>query len=360
MRRRFFVVAVAALVAGCAGSAATLAPGVPTSDAVASGPGTAVSAPPFPTSPSSSFAGGSPVPGGSNALAAVTKTMDDLKATALEAEIHVGGRPDWQTSLNGSLWVSTGDSFVARIDEKKNAVVAKVNAARPCFGLAAGFNAIWAPSCGADELDRIDPSTNAVVARIPLDGIPGDGEGQLVAAAGSVWMFTDDHGTLARIDPKQNKVIDHFATGVNGIALAATPGALWASVPDANAVAEIGLDGKLIQSIPVGKSPRFIAADETGVWVLGQGEGDVTRIDPRTAAVLETIPLDVPGEGGCIATGGGGVWVTMPGIPVSRIDAATNSVTDRFTGAGGDCISYAAGSVWLSNNDAGTVWRLKG
>src|SRR3954470_17670804 len=95
MRRRFFVVAVAALVAGCAGSAATLAPGVPSSDAVASGQGTAVSAPPFPTSPSSSFAGGSPVPGGSNALAAVTKTMDDLKATALEAEIHVGGRPDW-------------------------------------------------------------------------------------------------------------------------------------------------------------------------------------------------------------------------------------------------------------------------
>jgi hypothetical protein len=49
----------------------------------------------------------------------------------------------------------------------------------------------------------------------------------------------------------------------------------------------------------------------------------------------------------------------MPNTPVSRIDPATNTVTERFTGAGGDCISFSAGSVWLSNNRLGTVWRIR-
>jgi len=34
-------------------------------------------------------------------------------------------------------------------------------------------------------------------------------------------------------------------------------------------------------------------------------------------------------------------------------------VTDRYVGAGGDCISFSAGSVWLSNLHLGTVWRIR-
>ena len=47
----------------------------------------------------------------------------------------------------------------------------------------------------------IDPATNAVVATVPVGGVAGDGEGQLVAAFGSVWLFADNQGTLVRIDP---------------------------------------------------------------------------------------------------------------------------------------------------------------
>jgi hypothetical protein len=49
----------------------------------------------------------------------------------------------------------------------------------------------------------------------------------------------------------------------------------------------------------------------------------------------------------------------MPGTPVSRIDPATNAVSERFKGAGGDCISFSEESVWLSNLDLGTVWRIR-
>ncbi|HEV7809427.1 MAG TPA: hypothetical protein VGO64_02410, partial [Candidatus Limnocylindrales bacterium] len=291
-------------------------------------------------------------------LASVTHSMDDLKANRLKAEIQVGSYPDWQVTLDGSLWVSTGDGVVARIDQSADKVVQRVPVNGPCLGMAGGFGSLWAPACGANELDRVDPKTNKVVARIALPGIPGDGEGQVVAAFGSVWLFTDDTGTLARVDPKTNKIAATFSTGLDGIAIVAAEGSLWATVPDKDAVARIGTDGKVLQTIPVGRRPRFIAAGEGGVWSLGQGEGDVTRIDPKTGHVVATIPVYVPGDGGCIAAGGGSVWVTMPETPVSRIDPATNQVTERFTGAGGDCISVSAGSVWLSNLQIGTVWRI--
>lgn len=355
MRRGAFVASLIALVTACGTAAVPASTPSPAGSAIAS-------ASPLATTPSSvappataSALATTPSP---HPLAAVTKTMDELKATRLEAEIQVGSYPDWQVTLDGALWVSTGDGVVARIDQTSNAVVERVPVNGPCLGMAGGFGALWAPACGDNELDRVDPKTNKVIARIELAGIPGEGEGQLVAASGSVWIFTDDAGTLARIDPRTNKIARTYATGVSAISLVSAEGSLWATVPDDDAVVRISTDGKVLQTIPVGSRPRFIAAGEGGIWSLGQGDGDVTRIDPKTGAVTATIPVYVPGDGGCIAAGGGSVWVTMPDTPVSRIDPATNRVVERFTGPGGDCISFAAGSIWLSNLQIGTVWRI--
>jgi virginiamycin B lyase len=357
VRRVGSVVAVLAFAIGCSGGPAPAAS--PVSGGSARATTTTNSSPVVPASRSTSSAAVASVTPSSHPLAAVTRPMDDLKATRLTAEVKVGLYPDWQANLADALWVSTGEGVVARIDQSSNTVVARVPVEGPCLGMAGGFGSVWAPACEANELDRIDPKTNTVVARIKVPGIPGDGEGQIVAAAGSVWMFTDDAGTLIRIDPRTNTIAATYRTGVGGISLVTSEGSLWATVPTQDAVARISADGKVLQTIPVGREPRFIAAGEGGIWSLGQGDGDVTRIDPKTGMVVATIPAYVPGEGGCIAAGGGSIWVTMPQTPVTRIDPATNQVVERFTGPGGDCISFAAGSVWLSNLKLQTVWRIK-
>jgi len=339
MFRALSIVAVLA-IAGCSTAA-------PNASEPGLGPGAAGAATSSPT-----------VSASSDPLAAVTHTMDDLKASRLEAEIQVGGNPDWQATVDGALWVTTG-SYISRVDQKTNAVSARIDAPASCLSLAAGFGSLWSPSCGTDELVRIDPVSNKVATRIRLAGIPGDGEGQLVTTKDSVWLFTDNQGSLVRIDPVKNIIARTFSTGYPAVAIVSAEGFLWATVPDKDSVLQIGADGALVRTIPVGHRPRFIAAGEGAVWALGQGAGDVTRIDPKTGRVLATIALEVPGDGGCIATGGGSVWLTMPNTPVSRIDAATNKVTERFTGVGGDCISFSAGSVWLSNNQLGTVWRIR-
>jgi hypothetical protein len=88
-------------------------------------------------------------------------------------------------------------------------------------------------------------------------------------------------------------------------------------------------------------------------------DGSVSRIDPPTNEAAATLAVNVSGEGGCIAAGEGGVWVTMPGTPVTSIDPRCDVVREQFTGVGGDCISTGFGSVWLSNHELGNVWRLR-
>ena len=94
------------------------------------------------------------------------------------------------------------------------------------------------------------------------------------------------------------------------------------------------------------------------VWTLNQGDGSVSRIDPRTNRVSAVIEVGVPGEGGDIAAGEGAVWVTAIGKPLSRIDATSNRVTRQFVGKGGDALRVGLGSLWLANHEFHEVWRV--
>jgi len=81
-------------------------------------------------------------------------------------------------------------------------------------------------------------------------------------------------------------------------------------------------------------------------------------VDPKTNKVVATIDVGVPGTGGEISFGEGSLWVTAFEFPLSRIDPATDKVVQQFAGKGGDAVRAGLGSVWLSNLEAGNVWRI--
>ena len=136
-------------------------------------------------------------------------------------------------------------------------------------------------------------------------------------------------------------------------------GALWVTSSERHTVTRVDPHTNLVvETIEVGKTPRFIAAGGGAVWSLNQGDGSVSRIDPATNKVVATIEVGVPGRGGDIAVGEGSVWVTAFEYPLSRIDPSTNTVVQQFTGKGGDAVRVGLGSVWLSNLEAGNVWRI--
>jgi streptogramin lyase len=282
--------------------------------------------------------------------------MSDLARRYRTAEITVGGSPDWQVVASGSLWVANDQmGKVQRVSATTNRVVGAVDIATPCAGLAAAAGSVWSPDCSGQQIVRISARTGRVVARIPAD--VADPEGYIAAGAGRVW-FVSSAGDVEGIDPTSNRVTAKVKAP-SAAAVAYGFGALWVSDPADDAVLKIDPTHLTVtRRIAVGSSPRFLAAGEGGVWVLDQGDGNVTRIDPRTSAV-RMIDAESGGKGGCIATGFGAVWVTIPDAPVTRIDAVTGKVTAQFRGDGGDCLSTGGGSLWLSNNQAGTVWRIR-
>jgi YVTN family beta-propeller protein len=228
--------------------------------------------------------------------------------------------------------------------------------------LATGFGSVWSADCISGEVKRIDPRTLHVVAHIQAS--PADSEGLIATDANGVWIVAQDSLTgatfLGRINPKTNTIAARIRVPEGSVAAATGFGSVWVTTAGSDTVERIDPHtGQVIGTITVHDGPRFLAAGEGAVWVLNQSDGSVSKIDPVADRVASTIAADVPGSGGCIAAGLGGVWVSVPGTPLVRIDPRADAVTERYTGEGGDCLSTGFGSVWLSNRDSGTVWRIR-
>jgi virginiamycin B lyase len=289
------------------------------------------------------------------------RPMTELRKQAT-AVVSVGGAPhapDWQVAAFGAVWVSNeARNLIQRIDPHTNRVVAAIHVNVPCDGLGAGFGSVWVPSCAGPSILRIDPRTDRIVAKIEttIAGVDHGGEGLIDVGEGGVWLMTTSD-TLSRIDPATNKIATNVSVVDGSFAVAVGAGSIWATSWSENKVTRVDPAGKVLATIDVGPSPLFLAAGEGAVWVLNQGDGSVARIDPSSNAVTR-IAASSAGEGGCIAAGLGAVWVTIPGAPLTRIDPATDAVTEQFVGQGGDCLSVGYRSVWLSNHEFGNVWRI--
>jgi streptogramin lyase len=275
-----------------------------------------------------------------------------------DARIPVPGVTDG-VAVDGAVWVAsrqTGD--VARIDAKTNTVAgATPVGAPPCAGLAAGFGGIWAPVCGTTALVRLDATTREVVATMATTVL--DGSASVATGVGSVWLLADAAGNLLRLDPDTNTPVAELSLPAGVTAVTFGEGALWVASGRTSQVARVDPHTNVVVAlIAVGPSPSALAAGEGGVWSLNDGDGTVSRIDPKTNVVVATIASGVTRPGGRIAAGEGAVWVTAPGLPLVRIDPASNRVTQQFEGEGGGGIALGHGSVWLVNTAAGTLWRI--
>lgn len=292
----------------------------------------------------------------------VRRGMDTVKPVA---EVSIPGVPDWQVVTKDSLWVSNGPkNTVHRIDAKTNQISAVIEAgARPCSGLTSGFGSVWVPLCGergtgkGKGFARVDMKTNKVIATIPVG--PADSEGGVTVSKDAVWIVSDAKGVLSRIDPKTNKVVAEITVPAGSVAVEYAEGAVWVTANKSGKLVKV--DAKkntVIKEIEVGPQPRFVTSGAGSVWTVNQGDGTVTRVDAKTDAILAKVEAGIPGGGGEVSYGGGGLWVTVFDIPITFIDGKTNQVTKQWTGPGGDAIRFGHNSVWLSNLRQQNVWRI--
>ena len=186
----------------------------------------------------------------------------------------------------------------------------------------------------------------------------------MVSDGGFLWVLAP--GRIDRIDPATNEVTASVKIGpttdlYNGLAV--NPAGLWATDSDAAVVYRVDVAAlALVDTIPVGRSPKGVLANDEGVWVADSHTGAVLRIDQATNDVAATIPLgpSTPGGPNWLAEGLGSIWVDIPNIrTITRIDPVENTIQatieapDRFQPCGGIAIGNDA--AWVTSCSGGTL-----
>jgi virginiamycin B lyase len=114
--------------------------------------------------------------------------------------IPVGKGPRFLAVGGGAVWtLNQGDGTVTRIDPKTNKVVATIEVGVPGPGgeIAFGEGSVWVTTFEF-PISRIDPTTNAVVQQFY-----GPGGDSIRVGLGSVWLSNLRAGNVWRIDPRR-------------------------------------------------------------------------------------------------------------------------------------------------------------
>ena len=195
--------------------------------------------------------------------------------------------------------------------------------------LVAGPDAVWVLNRSRppdqDQLVRVDPATDRVVARIPV----GRGALRVAVGDGSVWVLRATSGRvdLVQVDPATNRVVK-------------TSPPLGATSRRDRGVTE-----------------RLLVAGRV-VWaVTGAG---VLRYDPAAGAVVEVAGPDRVGPLSGLAVAGGSIWV-VSGMVVFKLRPGDGTVLQsdapkELTPMIPSGLAAGAGSLWVAGS--GRLARL--
>lgn len=301
---------------------------------------------------------------------AATAYADLPPGGTLVATIPVPTPRDVESGF-GSIWVANGPSrTVTRIDPTTNAVLAVIPVSDPASVLAAGAGAIWLTSLPGDTVTRIDPTTNAATGSVSL-APSGLGPIGITVDDGYVWVANHDGnptGSVAKIDPATMSVVDVIPVGSQSIAgpnwLAAGAGSIWTDVPNINAVVRINpTTDAIVATIPDKGVCGALAASDTAVWVAGGGGRGclpgITRIDPNSNTV--SAMLDAGGQTDSLALGGGTLWYgTSVSNFLGRVDTTSNTIVGQLKLPGAAFgLTAAFGYVWSTDRNDGLLLKVQ-
>lgn len=204
--------------------------------------------------------------------------------------------------------------------------------------------------------------------RIPMSKLKPD---QVFSVPGVPdWQAVDEHfwvsnspkGTVTRIDPKANAVVETITVGKNPCSgLAAGFGSLWVPNCGDPSVSRVDLKtGKVTATLPltIGNSEGGIAAGAGSVWLMTDAKGTLARIDPDTNKVVAEIYVPTGSYG--VAFGDNAVWVTSTdNNSLTRVNAVTNIVEQTIpVGPRPRFLAVGEGAVWTVNQGDGTISRV--
>jgi YVTN family beta-propeller protein len=127
----------------------------------------------------------------------------------------------------------------------------------------------------------------------------------------------------------------------------------------ANSVGAVEPDGSISAAVRVGTDPSGLAYGGGALWAASRSDGTVSRIDPATHTVIQTIAVGAAPE--ALTVTAGDVWVAnFADDTVSVIDIATDKVVDTIgVGTGPAAIGNGpSGDIWVANSGDNTIQRI--
>jgi outer membrane protein assembly factor BamB len=180
-----------------------------------------------------------------------------------------GFDPGYVAATSDAVWVGSFTSLIYRFDPATGELVATVEVDSP-QEFAASDDAVWVPGRETGLVSRIDASTNTVSATVQLD--VGIHIAQL--ADGELWIASHD-GTLTRLNPDTLEVITQYA------------------VPNADGSGNVEISG--------------FAIDGDSLWVMGQDDGTLYRVDRATGEVIGSTLIGSSTQ--VVPVGDGSIWI---------------------------------------------------
>ena len=267
------------------------------------------------------------------------------------ASIAMSGGPLRMASGYGDLWVASHDgNTLFRVDPGSNAVVARINVGTEVCGTPAiGLGRVWVSGCGPGPLVSVDPKTNRVVkqanypsslemttaagkiwASDPLDPVTmrrtahvDAAAEEVVAGAGSLWFLETETGLVKRVDPTTASITRTYRAG------------------DPTALETFGVFA-------------------SGALLVYSGEDRLWQIDAATNHVTSRTLKGIAGAGATFTVGDGAVWVRPNDGNLYRFDQSTfDRTTYPADTSSGGFVTVAFGSVWESNIDDDSLWRVR-
>jgi hypothetical protein len=276
-------------------------------------------------------------------------------------------------------------------------------------GLVIGHDAVFVGTHRGGTVQRIDPMTNRVTGGVAVGGQleleNSTSVGGLTAVderSTSLWACSNTDGVLHQIDPRAMRVTAQVAARCDGGWRSRVGGALWA-VPGGDGGPLLIIDAltaKVLRRVPLGDpgygwgpavssgagviigsgnatpvlSTRGTVLQRSKVitpWLVGTGghlyvihsNGKTEQIDPTTLAVVKTYQLAPHGDSDpqLVADDSGHLYYRPDTMHVFRVDTADGTVRPLLDLPSAEAITTIAwgfGSLWITNFDADTVWRV--
>ena len=187
-----------------------------------------------------------------------------------------------------------------------------------------------------------------------------------LAVLGAMLLRGDDGANLVALGSNAVAVIDPGGKLQGQVDVEGTPGrvaaageAIWVSDDDRGTVSRLDPETHTVrQTISVGHGPSALAADRDGVWVANRQDGTLLQIAASTNEVV-TGPMKLASAPSDVCLAGGSVWIAAPAArQVLRVAGDGTRRRPVRLEVQPDRLACGEGAVWASSEAEGRVVQI--